>query len=57
MTIVPVLSGIMMYCYFLASSLVFGVPLKDLVTREGGEIPFIIKKIVEHIEQNGKVNF
>jgi len=32
---------------------VFGVPLVDLVTREGKNIPTIVQKIVEHVEEEG----
>lgn len=37
-----------------ATSLVFGVPLVDLVTREGKNIPTIVQKIVEHVEEEGE---
>ena len=32
----------------------FGVPLVDLVTREGRAIPYIVQKIVEHMEEEGE---
>ena len=33
----------------------FGVPLVDLVTSQGDDIPKIIRRIVEHVEKNGKL--
>jgi len=30
------------------------VPLVDLVTREGKNIPTIVQKIVEHVEEEGE---
>ena len=36
-----------------ATPLVFGVPLVDLVTREGRAIPYIVQ-IVEHMEEEGE---
>ena len=31
----------------------FGVPLTELCKREGGSVPFIIRTIVKHIEDEG----
>lgn len=34
---------------------VFGVPLVTLVTCEGTDVPKIIRRVVEHVEQYGTV--
>ena len=31
----------------------FGVPLVDLVTSQGDDIPKIIRRVVEHVEKYG----
>ena len=31
----------------------FGTPLDIVVARDGGEVPFIIRRVVEYIEENG----
>ena len=33
----------------------FGVPLVTLVTSEGADVPKIIRRVVEHVEQYGTV--
>ena len=40
-------------CFNPASSLVFGVPLVDLVTQEGNDVPKIVRRVVEHVEEEG----
>ena len=31
----------------------FGVPLTDLCKREGANVPFIVRRIVRHVEEDG----
>ena len=33
--------------------MMFGVPLTDLCKREGTNIPFIVRRIVRHVEEDG----
>ena len=33
----------------------FGVPLVNLVTSQGDDIPKIIRRIVKHVEENGNM--
>ena len=35
------------------ASQMFGVPLSELCQREGGSVPFIVRRIVKHIEDEG----
>lgn len=43
--VVPILAA--------AASLMFGVPLAEICKREGGTVPFIVRRIVKHIEDEG----